>query len=197
MHPYATGMSLLRFSNLAKFVRHEPLAHFLVAAGLLLLAQHFLLRPEIAISPQLVNGLRKDYEARIGRPATDVEVHKLVDSYLEDEVLFREAQRSGLTNDNRVRSLLVQTMRSAMRPVVTPPTDAELQTLRAETPEVYRLPAQVSFEHVSFLEEKSIPTGLLEKLRGGAPSEGLGEPVRITSPLPLTFQPQLEHMFGP
>lgn len=179
-----------------RFIRQEPLIHFLVAACLLLAAQHFLLRPQIAISPQMVNGLRKDYEARLGRTATEEEVSKLVDGYLEDEILFREAQRSGLMNDNRVRGLLVQTMRSAMRPAIDPPTDKDLEALRAETPDIYRLPAQVSFEHVSFEKEESIPPGLLDQLRGGTAATGLGDLARMANPLPLTFQPQLERMLG-
>lgn len=190
-------MPFLNISKIKAFIRGEPLVHFLIAASVLFAAYHWFARPVIEVSPPVVNGMRKEYESRVGRKATEAEVAHLVQDYLEDEVLFREALSTGLTHDNRVRAMLVETMRRSLRPVVKPPTDAELATLRAETPEIYRLPAQISFEHVTFSDEKNIPAGLLEKLRGGASAAGLGDAVRLANPLPATFQPQIEHMFGP
>ncbi|MFD0892294.1 peptidyl-prolyl cis-trans isomerase [Luteolibacter ambystomatis] len=175
----------------------EPLLHFLLAAALLLVAWHFFARPEVKVSPQLISGIVKDYEGSLGRPATPEEVKKITDEYVENEILYREALRTGLIQDNRVRGLLIQTMRTSLRPIVPPPTEADLVALRNQTPQIYRYPAKVSFEHVSFADEKSIPEGLLEKLRSGTPPQGLGDPaVRLANPLPPTFRTQLDHLFG-
>ena len=190
-------MSVSRFSKITSFLWREPLVHFILAATVLITLHHFLVRPAIEVSPQLANGLRKEYETRWSRKATDADMARLVRDYIEDEVLFREALKTGLVNDNRVRALLVATMRSSLRPILNAPTDADLEKLRAETPDTYRFPAQVGFEHVSFSDEKSIPAGLLEKLRAGAPTAGLGEAVHLANPLPPTFRPQLERIFGP
>lgn len=175
----------------------EPLLHFLLAAALLLLGWHFFARPEVKVSPQLINGIVKDYEGTLGRAATPEEVGKITDEYVENEILFREALRTGLIQDNRVRGLLIQTMRTSLRPIVQQPTEADLVALRNLTPEIYRYPAKISFEHVSFADEKSIPEGVLEKLRSGTPPQGLGDPsVRLANPLPPTFRTQLDHLFG-
>jgi len=184
------------FIKIRTFLWREPLVHFLFAAACLLLAHRVFVKPAIEISPQLVIGLTKEYEDRLGREATQQEVTRLVHAYLEDEVLYRESLTSGLVKDNHVRSLLVETMRKSLRPVIDPPTDAELTTLRAETPEVYRLPAKLGFEHVTFKDASSVPAGFLEKLQSGAPTVGLGDVVQIANPLPATFQSQLEQMFG-
>jgi hypothetical protein len=184
------------FSKIRLFMWREPLVHFVFAAACLLLLHRLFVKPAIEVSPQLVSGLTKEYENRLGREAAPAEVKRLVHEYLEDEVLYREAINSGLIHDNHVRTLLVETMRKSLRPVVSPPTDAELTALRAETPEIYRLPAKLSFEHVTFKDQASVPVGLLETLQGGAPMAGLGDPIQISNPLPATFQPQLEHMFG-
>ncbi|MGC4014806.1 MAG: peptidylprolyl isomerase [Luteolibacter sp.] len=175
----------------------EPLLHFLAAAALLLLAWHFFVRPEVKISPQLINGMVKEYETALGRAATPEDVRKITDEYVESEILYREALKTGLIQDNRVRSLLIQTMRTSLRPIVPPPSEADLVELRNKTPDIYRYPAKISFEHVSFSDEKSIPAGLLEKLRVGTPPQGLSDPaVRLANPLPPTFSTQLDHLFG-
>lgn len=175
----------------------EPLLHFLLAAVVLSLAYHFFGRPTVKISAPLLNGLRKDYESAIGRAATPEETDRLAAEYLENEVLFREALRTGLTQDNRVRALLIQTMRTSLRPIVPEPGDEELIALRNETPEIYRFPAKAGFEHVTFADAAAVPSGLLEKLKGGAPAAELGDPgVRLANPLPPTFKPQLDYLFG-
>jgi len=190
-------MSVSRFSKITSFLRREPLAHFVLAAAVLITLHHCLVRPAIEVSPQLANGLRKEYETRWNRKATDADMTRLIGDYIEDEVLFREALKTGLVNDNRVRALLVATMRSSLRPMLVPPTDADLEKLRSESPETYRFPAKIGFEHVSFTDEKNIPVGLLEKLRSGASTAGLGDAVSLANPLPPTFQPQLDRIFGP
>jgi hypothetical protein len=185
------------FSSTLAFCRREPLVHFFAAALLLFFAHRIIFKREISVSQPLVQGLRKEYEAN-GRKVDDTTLQRLVADYVEDEILYQEALRSGLMRDNRVRALLIETMRKSLRPVLPPPTDAELEQLRAEAPEAYRYPPQVSFEHVSFPDDKNVPGGLLDKLRSGAPATGLSDPaVRMANPLPLSYAPQLERVFGP
>ena len=184
---------LLRLSTLAK----EPLLHFLVAAGLLWLACRGCGHPEVQISVQALNGLRNDFAAAIGRRPSQPEVKHLVAEYLDDEILYREALRSGLTQDPKVRALLIQAMRASLQPVVPEPTDAELVATRERTPAVYRYPATLSFEHVSFTNSTRIPDELLKKLHDGASPQGLGDALdQVANPLPPTFRPQLEDLLG-
>lgn len=184
------------FSRVAAFLRQEPLVHFFLAAALLWAARHIIGKEEINVSRQTVHGLRVEYENQGNRKASDAVMKRLIDDYVEDEVLYREALRSGLTHDNRVRALLVDTMRKSLRPVVPPPSDADLIKLRAEGPEPYQYPARASFEHVSFIDETRVPPDLLEKLRSGASTTGVGDAVRLNNPVPPTYSPQLEMIFG-
>jgi hypothetical protein len=185
------------FSSIYNFCRREPLAHFFAAALLLFFVHRIFFKREISVSLPLVQGLRKEYEAT-GHKVDETTLQRLVADYVEDEILYQEALRSGFLRDNRVRALLIETMRKSLRPVLPPPTDANLEQLRAEAPEAYRYPPQVSFEHVSFLDDKNMPAGLLDKLRSGAPATGMGDPaVRVANPLPPTYAPQLERVFGP
>lgn len=174
----------------------EPLLHFFLISVALLLAYHFFGRPEIRISEELIGGLQQDLEKRVGRAATPEEMRRLAAGYLEDEVLYQEALRSGLTKDNRVRSLLIQTIRTSLRPIVSAPSEAELEALRAESPETYRFPERASFEHVSFTASEPIPEGLQERLRAGKAEAGLGGNVQLPNPLPLTYRPQIERLLG-
>lgn len=175
----------------------EPLVHFFLAAALLLLGYHLFGRPEVRVSAQLLNGLKKDYETRAGRPATEGEVERISKEYLESEILFREALRTGLVRDNQVRNLLIYTMRTSLRPILPMPSDEALEALRKKAPEAYRFPAKLSFEHISFSNAKNIPAGLLEQLRSGASPQQFGERMQLASPMPLSFTTHLEHLLGP
>jgi hypothetical protein len=176
----------------------EPLVHFALAAAALLLIQHTFARPEIVVSPQRLHGLYKDFEARAGRPPTAEESAQVLADHVDEEVMYREALRTGMTQDNRIRMLLMQTMRTSLRPVLPEPTDEELEALRRESPEIYRAPEKLSFEHVTYAKPESVPEGLLEQLRGGLPRVGVGEPTpRLGNPMPPTDMPQLEWIFGP
>jgi hypothetical protein len=116
---------------------------------------------------------------------------------LIEEILFHEAQQRGLVSDNSVRKSLIAMMRSALKPMPLPPTDEDLLKLQAQIPaENTTLPAEVSFEHVSFAKLENVPADLLAKLRNGADHRNFGEPVRLANPLPLTYRPQLERILG-
>ncbi len=144
-------------------------------------------RPEIRISSQFINGLQRAYEARVGRAATEEEVARLTQEYLEEEILFREAIRAGLMKDNKVRALWVHTMRTSLRPIVGPPSDADIEALRREAPASYRFPFKIAFEHVSYSSAANIPEGLLERLRGGEEPGLFGDKIALANPLPPTF----------
>src|SRR5262245_27270588 len=95
-----------RSSRVRRFLLTEPLVHFVIGSGILFFASHHFGKPEIVVTPEVVNGLRQDFESRAGRPATAAELDKLVNDYIDDEVLYREALRRGLEQDSRVRTLL-------------------------------------------------------------------------------------------
>lgn len=176
----------------------EPLLHFVAAAAVLVCAQRWhekASRPELRVTKEWLDTLARDYELKVGHQPDSAERTKLLNDYIEEEILFREAQKSGHEEDPRVRHLLALTMRESMEPVVADPSDAELEELRAKNPEAFRFPAEVSFEHASFKSADLIPPGTLETLRGGG-TAGMAAGMRLPNPIPETWIPQIGRMFG-
>ncbi len=179
----------------------EPLLHFLVLGAALLGLNSMLgswRRPVVEITQAAVQAQAEIVAKRIERPLTAAEKDKLAKEMLQEEILFREAQRRGLVSDNQVRGTLVAMMRTALKPAPAQPTDEDLKKLRDQLPaESTTLPEQISFEHVSFSTPELVPPDLLAKLRAGANPQGLGEPIRLSNPVTLTFRTQLDRLMGP
>ena len=177
----------------------EPLLHFLVIGALIAGGHRWYLahtRPELRITREWLESLARDYELRAGHQPDAAARAKLLDDYIEEEILFREALKTGHEEDPRVRHLLALTMREALEPVVPDPSDAQLEELRLKDPASFRFPAGVSFEHASFPSMSEVPAGFLEKLQAGEPPHS-APGIRLPSPVPETWLPQIERMFGP
>ena len=178
----------------------EPLVHFLLLGAMLLGLDAVCSRyrkPVVTITPAALKAQAEVAAQRLGRPLTTQERDKLAREMLQEEILFREAQQRGLMDDNRVRGTLVAMMRSALKPVAAPATEEELKALSAQLPrETSILPEQISFDHVSFPSSTEILPDILDKLKHGADPKSFGESVRLANPLPPTYRPQVEHLFG-
>jgi hypothetical protein len=176
----------------------EPLLHFTLVAALLV-AGHRLYsaysRPEVKVTPEWVDSLARDFELKAGRAPDATDRATLTHGWLENEILYREALKTGHTNDPRVRSLLAAIYREELEPVVADPSDADLEAFRKEHPEPFHYPAQVSFEQATFATAPEVPADMLEKLRAGTPPPQ-APAQRLPNPLPLTWLPQLEKTFG-
>ncbi|HEY1121262.1 MAG TPA: peptidyl-prolyl cis-trans isomerase [Haloferula sp.] len=176
----------------------EPLLHFTLAAALLVGAHRLYsahARPEVKVSPEWVDSLVRDFEMKVGRTPDEKERTSLVHGWLENEILYREALKTGHANDPRVRSLLAAVYREELEPVIADPSDAELEAFRQQHPQPFRYPAQVSFEQATFSTPAEVPADMLEKLRAGAPPPQ-APALRLPNPMPLTWLPQLEKTFG-
>jgi hypothetical protein len=151
----------------------------------------------VEITAAAVEAQAAGHRSRMGRDLTTQELARLPQELLQDEILFREAQKRGMVSDNQVRSTLIAMMRSTLKPVFEAATDEELQALRSRLPrENTTLPPQISFDHVSFAKAENIPLDLLEKLRSGADATTQGEPAKLANPLPPTYRPQVERLMG-
>lgn len=145
---------------------HEPLLLFF-AAGAALFAGHRWLHPgDVSASraPQRIEMTADDVRQMTvawlasGRPApTPEQTQRLVDAWVRDEILFREALALGLDqNDAIVKRRLVQKMDflaedlSALRE----PTDDELVAWFRAHPDRFAEPAHVTFRHVYFSPDR-------------------------------------------
>lgn len=176
----------------------EPLFHFTLIAALLVGAHRLYsahARPEVKVSPEWFESLVRDFELKAGRAPEAAERITLVHGWLENEILYREALKTGHTEDPRVRSLLAAIYREQLEPVIADPSDADLEAFRKQHPEPFHYPAQVSYEQATFATTADVPADMLEKLRAETPPPQAAV-LRLPNPMPLTWLPQLEKTFG-
>ncbi|UZR29542.1 peptidylprolyl isomerase [Methylococcus mesophilus] len=142
---------------------NEPLLQFFFLGAALFAVAHAVERHranaarEIVIDPPLIERLSRLYELQTGSLPSQARMDKLVDEYVREEVLFREAVRMGLDRDDEiVRRRLTQKLDFLQRDLqaIADPTDSGLRQFYAEHPERFRVPATVSFSHVYFSPDR-------------------------------------------
>src|SRR5215470_2157889 len=169
--------------------RREPLVHFIVL-GVALFAGYHVLTPSaptrrIVLSDSVIDGLRQEHLRRSGSLPTPAEEAALVDRFIDDEVLYREALALELDRgDIIVRRRLVQKMEFLNESLqdLPEPTEAELQQYAAAHPERYAQPERTTLTHVFVSRERYGPEArahaeaLRSQLLNGAQAAGLGDP---------------------
>ncbi len=138
----------------------EPWVHFLVL-GVALFALSAVLSDRgtdgsdqrIDMTAAEIEWLARNWEARWQRPPTETELRGLVDDFVRQEVLYREALKMGLDRDDEIiRRRMVQKIEFLTEDLASQaqPTEAELQTYLQENLDKYRLPERRSFVHIYF-----------------------------------------------
>lgn len=150
-----------------KALAREPVVHFLLLGGALFALWGVLAPPSddadthtaphvIEVTPERVDALVAEHERKSGRTATPDARERLVDAWLREEVLVREARALGLDRrDTVVRRRLVQLMEIVLDDAlaVPKPTEETLRTWVADNEGLYRRPARISLQHV-FIDPK-------------------------------------------
>jgi hypothetical protein len=189
----------------------QPLLHFLVLGGLIF-AFYDLVTPEVAevagdpeaeivITSLQVDRLNTEFQAIWQRHPTSEEQQKLIDNFIREEVLVREAFRLGLDNNDTVlRRRLVQKMEylAASAARARKPTDDELVSYYKNNQQNYLRPGRIAFEQI-FLGEKIDETLVGEiqaQLNDGVPVEELGKRTLLPSSLGFSAQAKVDGLFG-
>ncbi len=192
----------------------EPLVHFFVlGAGIFLLAtlvsESDENRPDqIVVSVGQIDRLAETWQRTWQRPPTQAELEGLVEDYIREEILYREAIAMGLDRDDTIiRRRLRQKMEFLPQDLVeqVEPTDAELRTFLRENADAYQVEARVSFQHIYLnLERRGADAeGDARRLLADLKANGRPvEPAVISDPilLPYDLESQSESevagMFG-
>ena len=147
-----------RLGALQRLAR-EPLLHFILLGAAIVAVGR--LSPEADPAPRerdaivvtqgtLDQMIERFTYTRI-RPPTPEELRGLVDAYVREEALYREALALGFDRDDTIiRRRLAQKMQFITEGLTetADPSDEELEELRRSEPERFTEPARISFEHV-------------------------------------------------
>ena len=137
----------------------EPLVQF-IALGVALFALYGVLgggSPDagadkrVDVTQAEIGWLAERWTRQWQRPPTETELRGLVDSYVREEVLYREALAMGLDRDDAVvRRRMVQKLELLTEAVQAPPTEQQLQAYFQENLDRYHIPEGRSFTHIYF-----------------------------------------------
>lgn len=121
---------------MARFLK-EPLFHFLLLGALMFAAfiamqdnRNYHPPGSIAVTPGRIQQMTATFEQTNGRKPGDDELTGLIDAYVHDEVLVRQAMKLGLDQDDPViRATLIEKVRglAVFGAGAAEPTDPELQ----------------------------------------------------------------------
>jgi len=180
----------------------EPLVQFLGLGALLFVVAGVMGKTgtgeadrRIVVTEGQVVRLMEGWSRTWQRPPTRRELDGLIDDYVKEEIMYREAIAMGLDRDDAIiRRRLRQKMEFLSEDIAASitPTDVELQAYLDENPDKFRTPPRYSFTHVYFSVDRrkdaaqSDATNAVTAMnrQGGVEAaEGQGDPF----PLPATF----------
>ncbi len=179
----------------------EPLVHFLFLACLLFLVQLAWgpdTREVISIDAQAQRFLIQQEEQLRLRTLSDTEKQAIIERFIEDEILVREAKARGFTDSARIRALLLQNMRFFIGSDIPAPTDDDLRAHFEENLDAFTNPASIDLNHVQFKDPATVPDDILALLDAAEHPESFGDAnLRIGYILRNLDQRLLVRQFGP
>ena len=136
----------------------EPLVHFLFIGAAIYLAFGLFAEPvedpqdnTLVVDAGEIEWMATSWYKRWNRPPTQQELDGLIQQYIRETILYREALAMGLDKDDTViRRRLAQKLEFLAQDLalMTPPTEEELQTYFDEHQDRYREPVRYTFTQV-------------------------------------------------
>ena len=187
----------------------EPLFQFLIIGGLLFALYAAVSGPaptptnQIVIEPERVAQLAAGYEAVWRRRPDDNELNALVESFVREEIYYREALSLGLEQDDTIiRRRLQQKMEflTDSGAEFLEPAPSELETYYATNEQRFQDAPSIAFEQI-FLGQSAAPervAAALTALRSNTETAplNLGERTLLPSQLALSEPVAIDSVFG-
>ena len=177
----------------------EPLLWFLIVGAILFAADDYFSRqPDTVVVNETVrNRLNKLWQVQTGNPATKGELDSLVQNWIREEVLFREALRLGLDRDDSiVRRRLVQKLGFLVEEVEEEEDQRQaVQKYYQENIANYSLPVRYSFSQI-FFSDDSRSAEIQLKLEQGADWRGLSETSMLSDAYVSRNEKEIAAIFG-
>jgi peptidyl-prolyl cis-trans isomerase C len=144
-------------------LKREPLLQFLILGALIFAMAHVVqserdaAQRQIVVDAQLQRRIVAVNQSQSGITPGAAQLERLVEDYIDDEVMYREAMRLGLDRDDEiVRRRLIQKVRFLQRDLATAPIsgESELRAYYSAHPELFAAAASVSFEQLYFSADR-------------------------------------------
>ena len=184
----------------------EPLFHFAVAGAVIFLA-YFLTddapaevaESQIVVSLADARRLAEQYEATWRRPPSGPELDALIDEYIKEEMLVREALALGLDqNDTIVRRRLRQKMEFLIEASATSatPEDQVLIAFYDDNSDMFAKPARLSFDQIMIDNGAAAASDALAQLTAGVDPASIGVRTLLPSTVPPSTAGSIDGTFG-
>lgn len=181
-----------------KTIMREPLVHFLlIGAGLFLiysLATGPAMAPQnrIVVTPGQIEQMEARFTRTWMRPPTEQEMAGLIESYVRDEVYYREALAMGLDqNDANVRRQMRLKLEFILEDLgaMETPSDQVLNAYLQAHPDKFQAPPQISFHQIYLNPDKhpemrADADNMLSRLKAGEAVESVADPTLV----PFAYQ---------
>ena len=195
----------------------EPLVHLMFIGAVIYLLYGVFAEPAaeetdktIIVSAGEVEWMKTSWQKRWNRPPTEKEFDGLIQQYIRETVLYREALTMGLNkHDQIIRRRLAQKLEFLAKDLVTliPPTDEELLTYFDEHQARYQEPALYTFTQVFIDPDKRGDTTLddAEAIKAALIAQGdeaienaavLGDDFMLQNYFPEKDQIDIQKQFG-
>lgn len=194
-----------------RFLR-EPIVHFILLGALLVFIHNLwsdwqgVQGRTIIVSASEIERLSKAWSSTSGREPSDKDRDYIIDQYVKEEVLVREAQRLGLDVDDVImRRRMAQKMDfliSAQSDAIEA-TERELRDYYTENKAEFASNERRSFNHIYLSPEKygdgieAKASEVLAQLKSGADWKGLGDPFIQKRSYAVIPQAEVSRLFGP
>ena len=145
-----------------KFTRvfKEPLIQFLIIGAAIYGAYAMFATPEedfrdtlVHVDSNRINAFISEWESRWNRPPTREEIDGLIQSYIKEDVLYRQAVAMGLNEDDPItRRRMAQKLEflTSDLAMMVQPAEGALEQYFADNSEAYRAPDLMTFSQVFF-----------------------------------------------
>lgn len=194
----------------------EPLLHFLFIGAAIYLLYGAFAEPvpeevdkTIVVSAGEIEWMETSWQKRWNRPPTAEEFDSLMQQYIRETVLYREALTMGLNkHDQVIRRRLAQKLEFLAKDLValTPPTDEELLTYFNAHQHRYQEPVRYTFTQV-FIDpgqRGNATLAAVEKIKATLIAKGdaidnagaLGDSFMLQNDYPEKDQVEIQKLFG-
>jgi len=194
----------------------EPLLHFLFIGTAIYVLFAVFAEPSqeadddtLVVSAGEIEWMQTSWQQRWNRPPTEEELDGLIQQYIRETVLYREALTMGLNqHDQVIRRRLAQKLEFLAKDLValTPPTEEELQAYFATHQDRYREPPLYTFTQVFVDPDKRGDATLAdaEKIKATLIAQGeaiedpgaLGDGFMLQSYFPEKDPTEIQKAFG-